>query len=56
MGGKFADEVASALQLPLQNFSLEEAWERQPPEDAGLQSLEEYMIKVSAWDVSERFV
>ncbi|KAI4247804.1 MAG: hypothetical protein L6R42_009545 [Xanthoria sp. 1 TBL-2021] len=47
MGGKFADEVASALQLPSKSFSLKEVWEKQPPEDAGHQSLEEHMIKAT---------
>lgn len=48
MGLKFADEIKSALRLSLRSFSLNDMWEEQPPEDAGHQSLEEYMTKVSA--------
>lgn len=55
MGGKLADEIASALRLPSKDFSLKEVWEKQPPEDAGHQSMEEYMIKVSSRHVSKRF-
>ncbi|KAL8949128.1 MAG: hypothetical protein Q9222_004739 [Ikaeria aurantiellina] len=47
MGCKFADELASALRLSSENFSLGEAWKRQPPEDAGHQSLEDYMINAT---------
>ncbi|KAI4264251.1 MAG: hypothetical protein L6R42_000633, partial [Xanthoria sp. 1 TBL-2021] len=47
MAGKFADEIASTLQLPSSSFSLYDVWGKQPPEDAGQQSLEDYMIKAT---------
>ncbi|KAL8658104.1 MAG: hypothetical protein Q9226_001282 [Calogaya cf. arnoldii] len=47
MAGKFADETASTLHLPLRTFSLKELWAKEPPEDAGDQSLDDYMLKAT---------
>ena len=49
----FAHEIASELGLRCTRFSLKEEWERNPPEDAGLKSLNDYMIKVSTINIWE---
>ncbi|KAL8793902.1 MAG: hypothetical protein Q9195_003521 [Heterodermia aff. obscurata] len=44
----FAHEIASFLKLPYREYSMKEVWQSHPPEDAGDQSLDEYMLKASA--------
>ncbi|KAL8846996.1 MAG: hypothetical protein Q9221_007952 [Calogaya cf. arnoldii] len=47
MADQFADEIASTLHLPLRTFSLKDLWAKKPPEDAGHQSLDDYMLKAT---------
>lgn len=47
MAHKFALEIESALGLKRTEFSLKEKWQTSPPEDAGRQSLDDYMTKAS---------
>ncbi|KAL8867069.1 MAG: hypothetical protein Q9174_005901, partial [Haloplaca sp. 1 TL-2023] len=46
-GSQFAGELASALQIPSETFSLKEDWKREPPQEANQQSLEEFMLKAT---------
>ena len=47
IANKFAQEIASLLNLPRREYSMKERWQSHPPEDAGHQSLDEYMLKAS---------
>ncbi|KAI9685646.1 MAG: hypothetical protein M1820_010755 [Bogoriella megaspora] len=46
---KFTLDLQSVLGVQLIEFSLKHEWQRTPPEDAGDQSLDDYMLKAYMW-------